>query len=231
MKTRILLKVIFFGVSILLASCGEKELKNEKISVKELSTWKTLDKGKSTVLNNELIIEEIDGSDGYFLISPESYEGDLILNYKVKAMSESSVLIVLFSASDKGITGGLTLPPSDTKGIGFWTWRTHLEHYNLTFNNKSHGNRPFFFKNISPRKRGFYQNTAENIMEVGKWYDVEVGKARNKLWFKLNNTIIFEQEDHRPFPNGHVMFRISGTTGEKVVFAKAAIKDLVISHE
>ena len=30
---------------------------------------------------------------------------------------------------------------------------------------------------------------------------------------------------------GRLIFRISGTTGEKVIFAKAAFKDIVISYE
>ncbi len=231
MKSPFLLRIISLSLLIGLNSCNKNQLIQRAITPQELSTWKTLDKGKTTVIGDELIIEEIEGSDGFFLISPESYIGDLQLNYKVKALSDSSVLIVLFSASDNGASEKLTLPSPETKGSEFWTWRTHLEHYNLTFNNRSHGNKPFFFKNESPNKRGFYQNTKENIVEVGKWYTVEIGKVGNRLWFKLDGNIIFEQEDCKPFPNGHLMFRISGTTGEQVIFAKAAIKDLVISHE
>ncbi len=231
MKTFFLLILISFGLVLGLLSCNNNSLVSDAITPKELSAWKTLDKGKTTIQDDQLILEEVEGSDGFFLISPQSFQGDLQLNYKVKTMSDSSVLIVLFSASDKGVTERLTLPPLETKGSEFWTWRTHLEHYNLTFNNRSHGNTPFFFKNESPNKRGFYQNTKENIMEVGKWYDVEIGKRGHKLWFKLNDKLIFEQEDCKPLPNGHLMFRISGTTGENVIFAKAAIKDLVISHE
>ncbi len=201
----------------------------ESISAKKLQAWTTLDKGKTSVNKDELIIEEIQGSDGYFLISPKSYEGDLILNYKVKTMSESSVLIVLFSASDKGQSSNLTLPPPETTGRGFWDWRTNLEHYNLTFNNQSHGITPFFFKNETAYKKGFHQRAKSNIMEVGAWYEVEIGKVENRLWFKLNDKIIFEQEDCNPLANGHVIFRISGTTGEQTILAKAAIKDLAIS--
>lgn len=203
----------------------------DSISAKALQTWTTLDKGKTSINKDELIIEEIQGSNGYFLISPKSYEGDLILNYKVKAMSESAVLIVLLSVSDKGPSNELTLPSPNTTGRGFWDWRTHLEHYNLTFNNKSHGITPFFFKNETPYKKGFHQKAKSNSMEIEKWYEVEIGKKQNRLWFKLNNEIVFEQEDCNPLTNGHLIFRISGTTGEQTIFAKAAIKDLVISHQ
>lgn len=227
----ILIQIIHFNLIILLVNCSGASLQKEAITAQELSTWETLDTGKSTIEGDLLIIEETKGSDGYFLISPKSYSGDIVLNYKVKALSESSVLIVLFSASDKGAAEALTLPKKEAKGREFWTWRTHLEHYNLTFNNASHDYKPFFYKNLSPLSKGFRVSKAENIMETQKWYDVEIGKLGERIWFKLNDTIIFEQEDCTPLTGGHLIFRISGTTGEEVIFAKAAIKDLIISHQ
>ncbi len=229
MKTTILF--LIFSIYNFLLSYSQKPLVKEVITAQQLKAWSTLDKGKKTINNNELILEETEGADGYFLISPKSYTGDIILNYKVKALSESSVLIVLLSASDQGETNQLTLPAKESKGSDFWTWRTHLEHYNLTFNNISHKYTPFFYKNITPNKRGFYQNLTDNIMTTQQWYDVEIGKQNTKLWFKLNNKIIFEQEDCNPLSGGHIIFRISGTTGKEVIFAKATIKDLVISHQ
>ncbi len=71
--------------SVLLASCSKKPLKKETISARELTTWQTLDKGKSTIVGDEIIIEETEGADGYFLVSPKSYQGDIIINSKVKA--------------------------------------------------------------------------------------------------------------------------------------------------
>ncbi len=233
MKTIMLIPITLISLLISLTSCSQTvSLQKEVITPQALSHWRTLDKGVSTINEDELIVEETAGADGYFLISPKSYPGDMVLMYKVKAMSESSVLIVLFSASDHGESMGLTLPSKDAQGSDFWTWRTKLEHYNLTFNNVSHGgNTPFFFKNETPLKRGFYQRQSSNIMEIGKWYDVEIGKKQNHLWFKLDDTIIFEQEDCIPLSGGHILLRISGTTGENVIFAKAAIKDMIISHE
>lgn len=214
-----------------LSCTAQNALKKESIKAQELTTWQTLDIGERTVKGEELIIEEKEGADGYFLISPKSYHGDVRINYNVKALSESSVCIVLLFASDKGVSEKLTLPSAAAKGRDFWNWRTHLEHYNLTFNNSSHKNKPFFFKNIAPFKRGFYQNRADNIMSPQEWNAVEIGRQGTRLWFKLNDTLIFEQEDCNPLSGGHIIFRISGTTGEKTVFAKIALKDLVISHQ
>ncbi|MDY8135993.1 hypothetical protein [Aquimarina sp. 2201CG5-10] len=230
MKTNFI-KIIVLSILIPQVNLAQTSFKKDTITPQELSSWRTLDKGKTTVQGDELIVEETDGADGYFLISPKSYSGDVILNYKIKALSESSVLIVLLSASDNGESKSITLPSKESKGPDFWMWRTHLEHYNLTFNNVSHGYKPFFYKNITPYKRGFYQTRPDNVMSPLQWYDVEIGKQGANLWFKLNNKIIFEQEDYKPLSGGHVIFRISGTNGKQVILAKAVIKDLVISHQ
>ncbi|CAM1364152.1 hypothetical protein [Tenacibaculum xiamenense] len=226
-----LIRITIISFTIFFTSCAETSFKKEEIAPQNLSEWKTLDKGKTIINGEELIIEETEGSNGYFLVSPKIYKGDIILNYKVKAMSEASVIIVLFSVSDIGETLEMTMPPRDAKGTDFWRWRTALEHYNLTFNNRAHNFKPFFFKNETPLKKGFHQRLSENIIETEKWYDVEVGKKQNRLWFKLNNKVIFEQEDCNPLDGGRLMFRISGLNGDKVVFAKIAMKNLVISYQ
>ena len=203
----------------------------EAFTAKNLASWQTYGIGKTTIQNDELIVEETDGSDGFFLISPKPYVGDITMTYQVKALSESAVQIVLFSASDKGESQTLTLPSSnDLTPREVWTWRTTLEHYNLTFNNKSHGIKPFFIKNISPYEKGFRLDQSENVMIPGQWYDVKIIKKGTQVKFTLNDKVIFETKDYEPLAGGHIMLRISGTTGENIVFAKAAYKNFILTH-
>jgi hypothetical protein len=230
MKNRIKITLSAMLLTIV-SSCGQTSPKEEKITPKELATWQTVDKGKSTIQGDELIIEEIEGSDGYFLISPKLYPKDFTLNYKVKAISESTVLINLFSVLQDGDNSSFSLPPNTATPREVWDWRTAMKHYNLTYNNRSHGNTPFFFKNTAPNSIASREKLDENIFEVGQWYDVEVGKKDNRVWFKLNNKIHFDFEDPSPLEGGRLIFRISGTTGDNVIFAKAAIKDIVISYQ
>ena len=222
--------IVFALVGVIVFSCGQATVKQEKITPQELTSWQTFDKGKSTVQGDELIIEEIEGSDGYFLISPKLYPKNFTLNYKVKALSQSTVLINLFSVLQDGNNESFNLPENDATPREVWDWRTKMKHYNITFNNRSHGITPFFFKNIPVNSQEFNERLEQNIFEVGHWYDVEVGKKDNRLWFKLNNTMYFDIEDNNPIEGGRLIFRISGTTGENVIFAKAAFKDIVISY-
>lgn len=218
----VILSVVTFG-------CGQNH--TEEITPEELATWQTFDKGKSTIEDNMLIVEETEGSDGYFLISPKKYESDFKLTYKVKALSESTVLITLFSVVQESDDGTFSVPEVSATPRQVWDWRSGMKHYNLTINNRSHGITPFFFKNIPPSSRGFNERLGENIMEVGEWYDVEIGKQQNRLWFKLNGETFFDVKDENPYQKGRLIFRISGTTGENTIFAKAAFKDIVISYE
>ncbi|TPN87371.1 family 16 glycoside hydrolase [Aquimarina algicola] len=222
---------ILLSISVIRLSYGQIQLKEEKITPEELVTWQTFDKGKSYIRDNELIVEETEGADGYFLISPKTYAKDFVLKYKVKPISKSTVLITLFSAIQDEKSEQFGLPKETATPREVWEWRTKMKHYNLTINNASHGNKPFFFKNISPHFRGFYKSLPNNIIGVGHWYDVEIGKEGNRLWFKLNDKTYFDVEDCNPFEGGRLLFRISGSTGEKVIFAKAAFKDIVISYK
>ena len=203
-----------------------------KISPSELSKWSTLDKGKMTAQGDSLIIEEVDGSNGYFIISPQSYEGGFKVRYKVKALSRSTVIINLLKALDYPEGERLTLPLAGATPSEFWDWRKSISHYNLTFNNESHGYTPFFFKNINAQHREFHLRYPEHVMTHGEWCQVEIGHQDNRLWFTLNDRIIFDYEEcSYSLTKGHFILRLSGTTGEETILAKAILKDFVIYHE
>ncbi|EZH73337.1 hypothetical protein ATO12_20260 [Aquimarina atlantica] len=217
---------------LIITACKPDNFVEEKISSQELSEWETIGKGKTLIKDHEFVFEEIDSSDGFFLVSPKSYRGDMVIQYKIKALSKASVLIVLFSASDTSETIQLTLPENNVTAEDIWEWRREMNHYNLTFNNESHGYTPFFYKNISSLERGFHLSKQENIMKPNEWVTVEIGRKENKVWFSLNDSIIFERVDYNPLLGGHILFRISGaSTQEETILAKASIKDLMIYHQ
>ncbi len=228
------MKLIFSIILLVFLQLGQAQNQSpirDTLNVRDLTSWQTYGIGKVSIQSEELILEETEGSDGLFLISPKAYMGEITISYKVKAMSESAVQIVLFSASDAGESMGLTVPSSnDLTPREVWTWRTTLEHYNLTFNNRSHGIKPFFFKNIGPYEKGFRLDQPENVMETQRWYNVEIVKGENSVKFTLDNRVIFETKDHEPLVGGHIMFRISGTNGDETILAKAAYKDFVLTH-
>lgn len=232
MQIHSFLSTVILIFILMITGCEPNDFVEEGISSQELSKWKTIGKGKTSIKDHEFVFEEIDSSDGFFLVSPKSYQGDMVIQYKIKALSKASVLIVLFSASDTKETIQLTLPEKNAAAEDIWEWRRKMNHYNVTFNNKSHGYTPFFYKNVSSLERDFHLRKQENVMNHNQWVSVEIGKKENKVWFSLNDSIIFERTDYNPLLGGHILFRISGaSTQEETILAKASIKDLTIYHK
>jgi len=225
------LMIISFAIIHVASLDAQKNYTQEKIAPAEMMTWATVDKGIRAIDGNSIVIEETEGANGYFLINPKVYEGDMIVRYQVKALSASSVLITLFAVSDPSTDSVISLPPEQSSGSEIWNWRRNLKHFNLTFNNVSHQHNPFIFKNLSSRSKGFHQSLAKNISEVGKWYNVEIGKQENRVWFKLDDEIIFDISDCDPLDSGQLLFRISGSNGDTVIYAKAAFRNLIIFSE
>lgn len=219
-------------IILLLSNCsGKKEMKEivTSITAEEMMDWTPLEKGKASVMGDMLVMEETDGSDGFFLISSGQLTGDYQIDYDVKALSESSVLINLLNVTDTLGSDDFALPRAGSSPQEIWDWRSHLRHYNLTFNNRSHGITPFFYKNHSPLSRGFYQKLSANVMEPGQWFHVSIVKKGTELKFMLNNNTYFDIMDYNPLDGGRLIFRVSGTTGENTILAKAAIKNLQIT--
>lgn len=100
MQINSFLSTVILIFILMITGCEPNDFVEEGISSQELSKWKTIGKGKTSIKDHEFVFEEIDSSDGFFLVSPKSYQGDMVIQYKIKALSKASVLIVLFSASD-----------------------------------------------------------------------------------------------------------------------------------
>ncbi len=221
--------ITLLAIASNLFSCiTNNEAQERKILAKDFLSWKTLGEGKASVVGDILVMEETFGSDGFFLVSPEPIKGDLKIKFKFKAISDSSVMIVLFSASDTGQELALTLPESNASPQEINSWRREMNHYNVTFNNLSHGYTPFFFKNISRYKRDFHLRAEENKIIPKKWYDVEIERRNQRVLFKINNEIIFKNNDYKPLFGGHILLRVSGTNDGDVVLAKVNIKDFKV---
>ncbi len=217
---------------LLICSSINAQDKESRITLDNLVKWKTYGEGNVKIKENALQLSEISESSGLFLISPKSYEGDLTISYKAKALTETSVIITLFSVLDSLNATTLTIPKPGLSGSDQWKWRSSLSHYNLTFNNKSHGITPFLFKNISSLEKDFHLKAAKNSMSPNEWYAVKIVKKNNEIIFKLNDTIIFKKEDCNPLKKGHILFRISGgSTTDNTLLAKIMIKDVIILHQ
>ena len=170
----------------------------------------------------QFCITENDSTLGAMIVSPESYNGDVIVRYQVLSLTSSTVLVALLSASDKGSSGVLTIPETYLGKMSFWT--KEKENYFFAFRTAPH-NSPPFLRKYSTQGREDLAIASENFMLPGIHYEVELGRIGNKLWLSVNGEKIFEGVDGDMLVAGHIAFRVRGTANFK---AACLIKDLEI---
>ncbi len=208
-------KLLIFTLFLILAfSSGFAQeltapLTEYSISTDQLKEWQLLGEGEVSVWGKQLSLKESENSKGVMLISPQVYEGDIIVKYNVLALTPATVIVTMLSMSDQGESDSLTIPEDYDGSIGLWN--KNKESYFYAFKNAPHGVTPFVRKN--PNSSKSLAAAEKNIMIAGVSYDVEIGKVGNKLWLTIDGEKIFKSEDENPFAAGKIAIRLRGTAG------------------
>jgi hypothetical protein len=194
--------------------------KEEKISAEQLAAWKLLGQGQAgAVMGGQTLLSEADVTKGVMLISPSSYGKNVIMKYKILALTDASVFVNILSATDRA-SDKLTIPDNYDGSMDLWT---SSKNYFLAFKNATHGATPFIKKNAEGSKESWAAE--QDKMVAGVYYDIEAGKSETKLWLAINGKKIVELEDNSPLNSGRLAFRLRGLPGFK---AACLIKDLKV---
>ncbi|MEM9984062.1 MAG: sialate O-acetylesterase [Bacteroidota bacterium] len=199
-------------------------LSEKAISGAELLEWTFWGEGEASPSGGQVLLKEAEVSAGVMLISPESWTGDVVLRYRVQALTPATVIVTLLAASDAGESTVLTLPKSYDGSIGMWT--KEKENYFVAYKNAPHGLTPFVRK--QPNARDYLAQAEKNVMVAGQYYEVEVGKLQGKLWLSVDGEKLFQQLDESPLAGGHLAIRLRGTGGFP---AACLIQEVRLLHE
>lgn len=195
--------------------------KEQKISSETLLKWKLLGQGKVFhLLNEQICLSESEDSQGVMLMSPDSY-GDVILRYKILALTPATVLVTVLSASDASGKSTLSVG-SDYQG-GMKLLNEDSKNYLFAYKNAPHGAHPFVTKN--PGSVNSVNASAPDLMVAGIYYDLEVKKIGKNISMSIDGKPIVEMQDNTPLGRGNILFRVRGTAG---LTASCLIKDLRI---
>lgn len=207
----------------LIALLGWPTNAQNRDAVKQLKNWHFYGQGTELLEGHGqyLLKENPDGSKGVGLISPTSYSNNVVMRYKVMALTPATVLVAILSASDRGSNTQLTLPEKYDGSINFWSGG--CDNYFFAFHNAAH-NYPPFVRRFDDKKI-MLDVAKKNLMQAGQYYDVEVGRKENKIWMKIDGQTILKYNDPKPYSGGHLGLRIRGTAGE---YAACLIKDIEI---
>ena len=220
-RSNVLVLVILFLAGSVFGQINDAGLKKNIISPDELIGWTLVGKGHAEKYGAQIAMQESDDSKGIMLVSPDAYSGDIIVRYKVMALTPATVLVALVSLSDVGESLNLTIPEDFDGSLGLFTGEK--ENYFFAFKNAPHNVTPFIRK--SPDVNNTLGSASENKMIAGIYYDIEIGKYGEKLWLSVDGEKIIEAEDSESLKGGHLALRIRGTAGFK---AGCLIKDLEI---
>ncbi len=216
-RTSLLTAIAVTALSLLTAAA-------EPVPAAELGeNWTFYGKGASTVRGDMFYMREADDSVGAILISPESYEGDVILRYEIMPMSAASVCVAILGATDAGGADTLTIPDGYDGNMGLWI--NSMDNYFFAFHNAAH-DRPPFLKRFPANER--LAMAYNNVMRAGAFYRIEAGRKGTKLWFKVDGKTVFETEDPDPLTSGHIAFRIRGIDYEP---AACLIRNVSIQND
>ncbi len=215
---KILLMVLIF----VWASSGAQ---TTKYSPKDLEKWQSIGIGNAEVTHGQFLMEEIEGSKGFMLLSPETYE-DVILRYEVMTLNPATVLVAILNASDPGNSAELTLK-SSSDNFGFWA--KEVENYMFAFRVQAHNSTPFLRKH--PTKEGISSELAlakKDLMHSGWRHRVECGKKGRRLWLKIDGETLMDVNDNEPLKAGKIAIRVRGTASE---LGKCLIRNLEIEEQ
>src|SRR5660397_62527 len=101
------MKTLFMAVLVLFVGVVQAQTVT-KYSPKDLESWQSLGDGLGYVTHSQFMMEEVEGSIGFMIFSPEKYK-DVILRYEVMTMNPATVLVAILNASDKGESTNLTI--------------------------------------------------------------------------------------------------------------------------
>lgn len=111
-------KRLFGYLSLLCMILSVVSAKEIRVAPQALSQWSFYGEGFVAVDAQQgyMVLAETPGSKGVMLVSPESYDGDIVVSYQIRPLTPESVLVAVLSVSDRGAVSAAFQFPEDYDG-------------------------------------------------------------------------------------------------------------------
>lgn len=167
--------------------------------------WNFHGTGSFAAQNRMFYMEEGPGSQGVMIVSPERFEGDVIVRYEIMPMNAAAVCVAVLHASDTGESTALTLPENYGGGMGHWI--QNVDNYFFAFHNAAHDRTPFSVRFPGGTPLG---SAPANVVRSGEFSTIEISLVGNTITFSVNGEVTFTGTEPNPLPGGHLAFRLRG---------------------
>jgi hypothetical protein len=197
----------------------------EVIVTEALAKWTLIGKGRLEKNHDQLLIGESKNSKGVMLVSPRSYEGDVIFRYNVMVLQPATVMVTdLATCMNNGEP--LSFPEDYNGNIGYMF--NNLSMYNFVYHNAAHNKAGPFLRRYPTPGNVLLSPADRHSVFSGRYHTVEVGKEENRLWLSIDGVSAVEWKDEDPLEEGHLILRLRGTAFE---LASALIRNVIVYNK
>jgi hypothetical protein len=216
-------KLLFLKAALMIGAAPGIVAEVQSITPEQLATeWSFHGLGSAASQNRMFYMEESPGSQGVMVVSPEAFEGDVIVRFEIMPMNAASVCVVVLHASDAGESTSLTLPEGYDGSMGHWINR--VDNYFFAFHNAAHDRTPFGVRFPGGTPIG---QAEVNVIRSGEFTTIEISRLGGEIAFSANGEVLFSGKDEHLLPSGHLSIRLRGIPQ---ITAAALIRNLTVEQ-
>ena len=205
--------VVLSLACVLVLGCAEPKMRIKatyRVTGDQLEQWRVLGIGGKSLLadGNVLMLTEGKESKGVVLLSPQTYGPDVAVRFKAMPMQYKGVCVVILNASNVATGKPIDIPKNYDGDFNPWqSWKGAIRSYIFAFHTGFH--QPYAFVTRNP---GFhFLQKAEDQATTQRWYEMEIGCVRGKLWMNIDGHAVLRAADRgAAMPGGHIGLRLRG---------------------
>lgn len=194
----------------------------EDITTDALESWKLIGEGRLAKNHDQLLIGESENSKGVMLVSPKSYEGDVIFRYDVMVLQPATVMVTDL-ATRMANGEPLSFPEEYDGSVGYMF--NNLSMYNFVYHNAAHNKAGPFLRRYPIPGNVLLAPARRHFVFPGRYHSIEAGKEGSRLWLSVDGVPVVESVDEDPLMGGHLILRLRGTGFE---LASAQIRNVAV---
>ena len=159
-------------------------LGQKKYSASDLKEWSFYGKGTTGIWGTQFYMkEDTQDTKGVMIVSPDSFNENIVLKYEVLTLTPSTVCVAILSATSDGEK--LEIPADYDGAMSLWIKKN--QNYFMAFRNAPHGVTPFIRKYPETNgSDGTLVSAKKNVLSCGDYHQIEVGRKGDLLWLKID---------------------------------------------
>jgi hypothetical protein len=194
------------------------------LTAEDLMQWPAWGIGQRMPVSRQLLMEESENSQGYMAISPQSYDGDVVLSFETLVMTSATVMVAgLIGQADPA--DPVAFPEGYDANLG-----PVINSYPFmmaALHNVAHNRPGPFIATFEKGARRILDEADRGFMRVDTPHRVVFGKNRDIVWVDIDGQRVVTAPVQPGLESARLMLRIRGTGFRE---AAAIFRNVEIKH-